>query len=111
VDRHGQKRLSRLLEGEGFLNSPSIMPPDTMDAMHNFSTASDLNGHCTCLLPSPDFWIIGRPEEGEHTIMLDLIIERAESGQRYRCTALIDPGASGLFIDCMYATCLDAHLH
>jgi hypothetical protein len=111
VDRHGQKRFSGLPEGEGFLKRPSVTPPDAMDALYNFSTVSDLNGHCICLSPSPNFRIIGRLEEGEHTIVLDLIIEPAESGRCYRCAALIDSGASGLFIDRMYATCLDAHLH
>jgi hypothetical protein len=82
-----------------------------MDVLYNFSTAPDLNEHCTCLSPSPDFRIIGRLEEGEHTIVLDLIIELAESGQCYHCAALIDSGASGLFIDRMYATCLNAQLH
>jgi hypothetical protein len=63
------------------------------------------------LSPLSNFRIIGRLEEGEHTIVLDLLIEPAESGQRYRCATLIDSGASGLFIDRVYATCLDAHLH
>jgi hypothetical protein len=111
VDGHGQKGLSGLLEGEGFLKGPSNMPPDTMGPLCNFSTASDLNGHCIFLSPSPNFWIIGRLEEGEHMIMLNLIVEPAESRRHYHCTALIDSGASGLFIDRMYTTCLDAHLH
>jgi hypothetical protein len=87
------------------------MPPDATDALYNSSTASDLNGHCICLSPSPDFRIIDRLEEGEHAIVLDLIVKPAESGRRYLCTALIDSGASGLFIDRVYTTRLDAHLH
>jgi hypothetical protein len=93
------------------LSSPSIMPPDVTDTLHNFSTVSDLNECCTCLLPSPNFQIISRLEEGEHAIVLDLIIKPVESRQRYCCATLIDSGASGLFIDCMYATHLKAHLH
>jgi hypothetical protein len=79
--------------------------------MYNFSTASDPNGRHACLSSPSDFRIIGRLEEGEHAIVLDLLIELAESRWRYRCAALIDSGASGLIIDRMYATCLDAHLH
>jgi hypothetical protein len=111
VDGHGQKRLSGLPEGEGFLKGPSVMPPDVMDPLYNFSTVSDLNGCCICLSPPPNFQTIGRREEGEHVIVLNLIIKPAESGQRYHCTTLIDSGASGLFIDCVYTTHLDAHLH
>jgi hypothetical protein len=111
VDGHGQKRLSGLPKREGFLNSPSVMPPDTMDSMCNFSTVSDPNGCHVCLSLSPNFQIIGRLEEGEHAIVLDLIIKSAESGRRYCCATLIDSGASGLFINCVYATCLDAQLH
>jgi hypothetical protein len=77
----------------------------------NFSTVSDPNGRHVCLSPSSNFQIIGRLEDGEHAIVLDLLIELAESGWRYHCTTLIDSGASGLFIDHVYATCLDAHLH
>jgi hypothetical protein len=87
------------------------MPPDATDALYNFSTVSDLNGRHVCLSLSPNFQIIGRLEEGEHAIVLDLIVEPANSGRRYRCTTLIDSGASGLFIDHMYITHLDAHLH
>jgi hypothetical protein len=87
------------------------MPPNATDTLYNFSTVSDLNQHCTCLLSSLDFQIIGKLEEGEHAIVLDLIVELAESGRCYHCAALIDSGASGLFINCMYATCLNAHLH
>jgi hypothetical protein len=93
------------------LKRPSVIPPDATDALYNFSTASDLNKHCICLSPSLDFQIISRLEEGEHTIVLDLIIKLAESGWRYHCATLIDSGASGLFIDCMYATHLNAQLH
>jgi hypothetical protein len=111
VDGHGQKGLSGLPKREGFLNRPSVMLPDAMDVVYNFSTISDLNGCHVCLSSPSDFQIIGRLEEGEHAIVLDLIVELAESRRRYRCAALIDSGASGLFIDCLYATHLDAHLH
>jgi hypothetical protein len=111
VDGHRQKRLSRIPEGEGFLKCPSVTLPDATDTLYNFSTVSDPNKPCICLSPSPDFWIIGRLEEGEHAIVLDLIVELAESRWRYRFAALIDSGATGLFINHVYATCLDAHLH
>jgi hypothetical protein len=111
VDGHRQKGLSGLPEGEGFLSHPSVMPPGTTDALYNFSIASDLNECCICLLPSSDLQIIGRLEEGEHAIMLNLIVKLVESGWHYRCTTLIDSGASGLFIDHIYATHLEAHLH
>jgi hypothetical protein len=87
------------------------MPPDVTDSLYNFSTASDPNEHYTCLLTSTYFQIIGRLEEGEHAIVLNLIIELVESGWHYCCATLIDSGASGLFIDHMCATCLEAHLH
>jgi hypothetical protein len=43
-------------------------------------------------------------------IVLDLVIELADSGQHSQCTALIDMGAMGLYIDHAYVTCIETQL-
>jgi hypothetical protein len=111
MGRFGQKGPGRVSEGTGFLNGPSAMMPGAMDLLYNFSHACDSETpKCTILL-MPDFQIIGRLEEGNQSIVLNLIVELADSGRRFRCTALIDTGAMGLFINCTYVTCLDTQLY
>jgi hypothetical protein len=65
---------------------------------------------CT-ILSKPNYRIIGRLEEGEQAIVLNLVIEPADSGQRFQCATLINSGATGLFINHMYATCIETQFH
>jgi hypothetical protein len=59
----------------------------------------------------PGSQIIGRLEEGNQSIVLNLIVELADSGWHFQCTALINTGATGLFIDHAYVMCLNTQLH
>jgi hypothetical protein len=43
--------------------------------------------------------------------VLDLVLEPVDRGKRFRCTALIDTGATGLFISCDYAAHVQTQLH
>jgi hypothetical protein len=79
--------------------------------MYNFvvNRDSDLE-KCTFLFDTSTR-IIGRLEEGEHSIVLDLVLEPVDHGRRFRCAALIDTGAMGLFISHDYATYVQTQLH
>jgi hypothetical protein len=83
MGRIGQKRFGRVSKRTGFLNSPSAMTPGAMDSLYDFSHACDSEiQKCTILL-MPCFRIISRLEEGDQSIVLDLIIELADSGWRF----------------------------
>jgi hypothetical protein len=110
MGRCGQKGPCGLPEKEGFLIGPGITPPDATDPMYFSHVTSDLIEQCT-IASKPNYRIIGRLEEGEQLIVLDLIIEPADSRQRFRCATLIDSGATGLFIDRVYATCIETQFH
>jgi hypothetical protein len=43
--------------------------------------------------------------------VLDLVMEPADHGRRFRCAALIDTGATGLFIDRAYAVRMQTELY
>jgi hypothetical protein len=106
----GKEGPCRLSEEEGFLIGPGIMPPDAMDPMYISHVTFDLIKQCT-ILSKLNYQIIGRLEEGEQAIVLDLIIELADSRRRFWCTTLIDSGAMGLFIDHVYATRIETQFH
>jgi hypothetical protein len=78
------RKTSWIPEGEGFLNGPSVTQPDTVDPMYNFSHAcdSEMPSKCT-IVPLSEFWIISRLEEGEQAIVLNLVVELADSGQHF----------------------------
>jgi hypothetical protein len=91
------------------------MAPDVVDHMYNFNTACDSevalrSSKCTISHASA-FRIIDRLEEGEQAIMLDLVIEPADHGQRFQCATLINTGAMGLFIDHAYAVWMQTELY
>jgi hypothetical protein len=111
MGRIGQKRPGRLFEGTGFLNGLSAIPPSTTDLLYNFSHVHDSEIPKCTILSTPNFQIIGRLEEGEQSIILDLIVEPADSRRCFRCTALIDTDATGLFINRTYVTRLNTQLH
>jgi hypothetical protein len=111
MGRFGQKGLGRVFERTEFLNSPSAIPPSATDLLYNFSHVCDSEVPKCTILSMPSFQIIGRLEEGEQSIVLDLIVEPADSRWCFRCTALIDTGATGLFIDHAYVMHLDTQLH
>jgi hypothetical protein len=75
------KRFGRVPEGTGFLNSPSTMMPDATDPVYNFSHAFDSESQRCTILPMPDFQIVSRLEEGDQLIVLDLVVELADSGR------------------------------
>jgi hypothetical protein len=70
------------------LIGPGITPPDAMDPMYFSHVTSVLIEQCT-IVSKPNYRIIGRLEEGKQAIVLDLIIEPADSRRRFQCTALI----------------------
>jgi hypothetical protein len=100
------KRTWQTTSREGFLKGPNVTPPDVMDHMYNFDTVCDpemaLRPPTCTISHASAFLIIGRLEEGEQAIVLNLVIEPTDHGQHFRCTALIDTGATGLFIDRAY---------
>jgi hypothetical protein len=55
--------------------------------------------------------IIRRLEEGEHSIVLNLVLELVDHGKHFQCAALIDTGAMGLFISHNYTTHVQTQLH
>jgi hypothetical protein len=81
MGRIGQKGLGRVPKGTGFLSSPSTMMPGATDPMYNFSHAYDSEIQKCTILSMPNFWIIGRLEEGDQAIVLNLIVELADSRQ------------------------------
>jgi hypothetical protein len=83
MGRFGQEGLGRVPKGTEFLNGPSAMMPSAMDPLYNFSHACDSEIQKCTILSTPDFQIISRLEEGDQSIVLDLIIELADSGQRF----------------------------
>jgi hypothetical protein len=93
------------------LISPSALLPSTADRVYNFvvNRDSDLE-ECTSLFDTST-QIIRRLEEGEHSIVLDLVLEPVDHGRRFQCPALIDTGATGLFISRDYATHVQTQLH
>jgi hypothetical protein len=93
------------------LIGPSVLPPSTMDRMDNsvVNRDSDLE-KCTSLFDTMAR-IIGRLKEGEHSIVLDLVLELVDHGRRFRCAALIDTGAMGLFISRNYTMHVQTQLH
>jgi hypothetical protein len=83
MGRIGQKRFGRVPEGTGFLNGLSAMMPGAMDPVYNFSHACDSEFQKCTILSMPHFQIISRLEEGDQSIVLDLIVELADSGRRF----------------------------
>jgi hypothetical protein len=110
MGRFRQEGPCGLLEKDRFLISPGIMPPNATDSIYYSHVSSDLIEKCT-ILSKLNYQIIGRLEEGEQVIVLDLVIELADSRWRFWCATLIDLGATGLFIDCMYTTCIKTQFH
>jgi hypothetical protein len=92
------------------LIGPGITPPDAMDPMYFSHVTSDLIEQCT-ISSKPNYRIIDRLEEGKQAVVLDLIIEPADSGQHFQCATLIDSGATRLFIDHVYATHIETQFH
>jgi hypothetical protein len=70
MGRFGQEGPCGLSEEEGFLIGPGITPLDTMDPMYYSHVSSDLIKKCT-ILSKPNYWIIGRLEEGKQAIVLN----------------------------------------
>jgi hypothetical protein len=65
------------------LIGPGITPPDATDPMYFSHVTSDLIEQCT-IASKLNYRIIGRLEEGEQVIVLDLVIELADSGRHFR---------------------------
>jgi hypothetical protein len=79
----GENWTRKTWQSTGFLNSTSAITPSAMDLLYNFSHVYDSEiPKCTILL-MPNFQIIGRLEEGEQAIVLDLIAELADSRWRF----------------------------
>jgi hypothetical protein len=67
-------------------------------------------------LKNVPFYLTQRPELLEDlkrasTIVLDLVLELVDHGKRFRCAALIDTRAMGLFISRDYAAHVQTQLH
>jgi hypothetical protein len=93
------------------LIGPSVLPPVTVDHLYNFVVNHDSDPEKCTFLSNFTSHIIGRLEEGEHSIVLDFILEPVDHGKCFRCAALIDTGAMGLFISRDYTMHVQTQLH
>jgi hypothetical protein len=87
-----------------------IMPPNAMDPMYISHVTFDPIKQCI-ILSKLNYQIIGRLEEGEQAIVLDLIVKPADSGRCFWCATLINSGGMGLFINHVYATHIETKFH